>query len=395
MSEHPPAEKARSQGPDDPLVQAQIERYRKEARKFDEEVRSLRLQRVEFRQRMSTPWYRKDRFIQITVAGILGIPLLLTLHDRILKPFYEMENIKLGLQNQRQARELDLRQLKLDSMKAANDSANRMLTRAWEVIGEREEMLDSIKPVLASALASTPRQAGTADPSLAASNRREAIEQLQRLRGTDAVAEYRPGQLAIQNHRLTGPNVSHEATENVGAPFGQGLPDALIFHFTSAPSLTEGVRALQNPALKAGSHVVIGRDGRVVQLAPFNITAFHAGLSSYGGRSGYNRYAIGVHLDNAGHLSKRGNKFVAWFGQAYPDSEVMAATHRDESAGGYWHRYTPVQLSVAREIATLLRREYGIREVLGHEDVARGRKLDPGPAFPLEEIRKQVMAGGS
>jgi N-acetyl-anhydromuramyl-L-alanine amidase AmpD len=54
-------------------------------------------------------------------------------------------------------------------------------------------------------------------------------------------------------------------------------------------------------------------------------------------------------------------------------------------------RYTEVQLRVVDELCGLLVAAYGITQILGHEEIAPGRKIDPGPAFPLDEMRRRLL----
>ena len=75
---------------------------------------------------------------------------------------------------------------------------------------------------------------------------------------------------------------------------------------------------LVKPDVKASAHVVIGRDGQVIQMVPFNIEAWHAGRSSYGEASGLNHYSVGIELDNLGQLRQEGGKFVAECGKEVP-----------------------------------------------------------------------------
>ncbi len=177
--------------------------------------------------------------------------------------------------------------------------------------------------------------------------------------------------------------------------FDPALQETLfvILHYTCGPSQEVAVNWLANPASKVSAHLVIGRSGEITQLVPFNAAAWHAGLSNWKGYQSLNRYAIGIELDNAGMMQLTGNRWVSSFGKAYPDNEVMIAAHEQTPNVMYgWHKYTSIQLQTAAEVVAALVQAYGIREILGHADIAPKRKLDPGPAFPMEAFRMQVAA---
>ena len=191
--------------------------------------------------------------------------------------------------------------------------------------------------------------------------------------------------LSIKNHRLVGDGVSFRETPNCG---GELKARYLVFHYTAGRSADSSVESLctRKPQGNASAHLVLSRDGRIVQLAPFNVVTWHAGVSQWNGLVGLNRVSIGIELDNAGALSRLGDKFVAWFGKEYGSCDVMLAEHKHGGGMRPWHAYTEVQIERALELAKLLVNHYGLEDVLGHEDIARGRKQDPGPAFPLASI---------
>src|SRR5690606_689482 len=65
--------------------------------------------------------------------------------------------------------------------------------------------------------------------------------------------------------------------------------------------------------------------------------------------------------------------------------------HRNEQAEAYWHAYTHTQVEVVLDIAKVLVRAYQLEDILGHDDIAPGRKSDPGPAFPMANVRAAVF----
>ncbi|HWK90058.1 MAG TPA: SH3 domain-containing protein, partial [Longimicrobium sp.] len=98
-------------------------------------------------------------------------------------------------------------------------------------------------------------------------------------------------------------------------------------------------------------------------------------------------------LDNPGRLAKKGGAWTV-FGRKLPDEEVLVAKHKNETEPSGWARYPKAQMDVALEVAKLLVKTYGLKDVIGHEDISPGRKQDPGPAFPMESFRGAAMGGG-
>jgi N-acetylmuramoyl-L-alanine amidase len=189
--------------------------------------------------------------------------------------------------------------------------------------------------------------------------------------------------------QLEGTGVKFMVTQGKDSgPYADGLPDTIIIHFTAGRDLDSAVATLRDPGVKASAHLVVGRDdGMVRQLISFNRIAWHAGESRYGTRTNINRYAIGIEIDNAGRLEKTGNRYKAWFGRFYEEKDVFAGVHRNETKESYWHAYTESQIDVVFSICRALRDTFDIKYILGHEEIAPQRKIDPGPAFPLEELR--------
>ncbi|MES2958691.1 MAG: N-acetylmuramoyl-L-alanine amidase [Pseudomonadota bacterium] len=196
--------------------------------------------------------------------------------------------------------------------------------------------------------------------------------------------------LRIRQHRLVGDRVVFRATPNVG---GALKPRFLVLHYTAGSSAASSIESLctRKPQGNASAHLVLARDGTITQLAPFNVVTWHAGVSQWLGVEGLNQASIGIELDNAGPMNQIGERFTAWFGREYPASEVLVAAHKHGGGPRPWHAYTEAQIVRCLELAELLVEHYGLQDVLGHDDIAHGRKQDPGPAFPLASIASRAL----
>ena len=182
-----------------------------------------------------------------------------------------------------------------------------------------------------------------------------------------------------------------------GVPFqnspntsGRLYPDTIVMHYTAGTSTSAAARWLSNRRAKASAHIVLGRDGEIIQLVNFKEVAWHAGRSRWKGRTGYNQYSIGIEIVNAGPLIKHGDGlYRTATGKVISDpAEVVVATHKHESEARYWHAYTEPQLDQLEELVLALLDEYPpITEIVGHDDIAKGRKSDPGPAFPMQRYQ--------
>jgi len=107
--------------------------------------------------------------------------------------------------------------------------------------------------------------------------------------------------------------------------------------------------------LRVSSHLLIRRDGEYVQYVPFHLRAWHAGASSFCGRERCNDFSIGIELEGSDELAYEPAQYRA----------LSTAVH------ALCRAYPP--LSPER--------------IAGHNDVAPGRKTDPGPAFDWPRLR--------
>ena len=168
-------------------------------------------------------------------------------------------------------------------------------------------------------------------------------------------------------------------------------PSVLVVHYTAGRNAQSSVNWLTNARAKASAHCVIGRDGAITQLVGFDRVAFHAGRSVWNGRPQLNRWSIGIELDNPGPLVRTGQLYRTWFGAAVETDDVFVGRHKHGGPEQGWHVYPTAQLDALVELASALFETYPLREVVGHEDIAPGRKRDPGPAFPMGNFRSLML----
>ncbi len=197
--------------------------------------------------------------------------------------------------------------------------------------------------------------------------------------------------MKVRQHRLFD-NQDHEFPY-IRSPNQSGAITAeyLVMHYTAGSSAESSINWLTNRDARASAHLVIGRDASVTQLVAFNRKAWHAGTSRWGQVVGLNSCSIGIELDNHGLIEGQAGAWRTAWGRSVPDEQVTVMTHKHEHKERAWHTYTEEQLNVALEVAACLARHYGLRDVLGHDDIAPGRKKDPGPAFPISSFRAAVL----
>ncbi len=200
--------------------------------------------------------------------------------------------------------------------------------------------------------------------------------------------------MKVINHRLIqddGTPVPFKASPNTGG----GLRARwLVMHYTGGRSTESSVAWLLNPQSRASAHVLIGRYGGIIQLVPFNLVAWHTGISSWQNVSGLNQHAIGIELDNAGRLDQIAGKWVSPLKIMIPDDQVRVGKHKHDLPGAQptgWQTYTPQQIESAFAVSQALVAHYGLEDIIGHDDIAPGRCQDPGPDFPMENLRTALF----
>jgi AmpD protein len=111
--------------------------------------------------------------------------------------------------------------------------------------------------------------------------------------------------------------------------------------------------------LRVSAHLLIRRTGELVQYVSFQQRAWHAGVSSFAGRERCNDFAIGIELEGCDNVP-----------------------------------YTDEQYEQLTQVIGILRKAWPVltqERIVGHSDIAPGRKTDPGPAFDWERLQLSVF----
>ena len=156
-------------------------------------------------------------------------------------------------------------------------------------------------------------------------------------------------------------------------------PDLLVIHNISLPPRSYGGDCIERfftnrldcdehpffeelRGMKVSAHLLIQRSGDLVQFVDFGERAWHAGQSTYEGRSDCNDFSIGIELEGT-----------------------------DDDP------YTEAQYTALTAVTRALLAEYPAMhkdKIVGHCDIAPGRKTDPGPAFDWHRYRQQLCPSG-
>lgn len=166
-------------------------------------------------------------------------------------------------------------------------------------------------------------------------------------------------QLASPNcdDRPPGAEITLLVVHNISLPPGQFGGTAIAELFTNRLDPNAHPYFATVRRLRVSAHFLIGRDGALTQFVSCSRRAWHAGASSWRGRESCNDFSIGVELEGIDLLA-----------------------------------YEAAQYRVLARLTRALCRRYPIADFAGHQDIAPGRKTDPGPAFDWTRFRRLVEA---
>jgi AmpD protein len=157
------------------------------------------------------------------------------------------------------------------------------------------------------------------------------------------------------NARPEGVPVTLAVLHSISLPPGEYGGDAIERLFGNELDWGEHPYYADIRGLEVSAHFLVRRDGRLLQFVSCDQRAWHAGRSVWRGREDCNHYSVGIELEGL------------------------------EGSG-----FEPVQYVQLARLLRALAARYPIEEVVGHEDVAPGRKFDPGIGFDWRRLRRAL-----
>ncbi|WP_240705148.1 N-acetylmuramoyl-L-alanine amidase [Pacificoceanicola onchidii] len=148
-------------------------------------------------------------------------------------------------------------------------------------------------------------------------------------------------------------------SENCGDRRGGQTPSLVVLHYTAMKSAEAARDWLCNPEAQVSAHYVVAEDGRLWQLVCEGRRAWHAGAGSWQGRADVNSRSIGIEIANTGF-------------HPFPEPQMARVETLLRGIFTRWN-LTP-------------------EAVLGHSDMAIGRKIDPGPRFDWNRLARQELS---
>jgi N-acetyl-anhydromuramoyl-L-alanine amidase len=155
--------------------------------------------------------------------------------------------------------------------------------------------------------------------------------------------------------RPAGTDISLALIHSISLPPGEYGGDGVERLFTNRLNWDEHPYYQRIRGLTVSTHFFIRRDGAVVQFVSCDERAWHAGQSSWRGRDNCNDFSIGIELEGL-----EGETFES------------------------------LQYASLSAVLKALAVRYPLRDVAGHEHVAPGRKIDPGPGFDWPAVRDSM-----
>lgn len=153
------------------------------------------------------------------------------------------------------------------------------------------------------------------------------------------------------NQRPDNTDITLIVIHNISLPPGEFNNNYIEDFFTNQLKSDQHPYFETLKELKVSAHLLIKRDGGIIQFVDFDQRAWHAGQSSFNQIDNCNNYSIGIELEGTDSLA-----------------------------------YETPQYSSLNQVLSILKSHYPITDVRGHSEIAPGRKTDPGPAFDWSKL---------
>lgn len=149
---------------------------------------------------------------------------------------------------------------------------------------------------------------------------------------------------------------------NCNARRGGLTPRLVVLHYTAMENAQAAQARLCDPDAEVSAHYLIAGTGTVTQLVPEALRAWHAGAGEWAGQTDINSRSIGIELDN------RGN-----------------------------HPFSEPQMAALERLLRAIMARWDIPPpgIIGHSDIAPGRKSDPGPHFDWTRLARSGLAAAT
>jgi N-acetyl-anhydromuramyl-L-alanine amidase AmpD len=142
----------------------------------------------------------------------------------------------------------------------------------------------------------------------------------------------------------------------------------VVLHYTAIDD-EKSIRALTQNEVSSHYLITSKKKDPIYSLVPDEKRAWHAGVSSFGGRTNLNDTSIGIEIVNLGYRKKHNQKI-------------------DFIPADWYLPFDQTQIEKVAFLVKELSEKYNIepKHILGHSDIAPGRKPDPGPKFPWKYL---------
>ncbi len=178
--------------------------------------------------------------------------------------------------------------------------------------------------------------------------------------------------------------------------FANGMPTGVSIHYSADRDLNRTIRTLK--ARNLGYHLIIDRDGTIVQTCYLDSRCSHAGPSIWNGLS-CNRYHVAICVLSWGEVKKKPEGFLAWNSAQVPAKDVVYRPFNIGGSKGYWDAATDAQeKSLIDVLRWFLMQGISYSAICGHDEAASppGRKIDPGGVirWNMDELRAMLKPTG-